>query len=177
MKWIHAVLLILVTNAVLGTGAYVGYRFRVDALLDKLPPPYWHGPTLVGPYRPAKSCRQVIYEGAGTRLYSNRPYHTRDKVELLVGRRFCQTSRHGTDISLLRVLKPTLLYALGTEKSTLADAGWTRVDTQVFVKGVGVHLNNLYAKRMPPGTYVVNHGYATTTTPLFWNIQDALILH
>jgi len=97
-------------------------------------------------------------------------------VEALVGWRFCQTARHGTGVSLLAVHRSTVLLALDRGPSKLTHAGWARVDASVFVKGTGVDLNHLYARRVPPGTYVVNHGDETTTTPLFWKPEDALIL-
>ena len=130
---------------------------------------------LVGPYDEVASCSKVVYRGPKTVLYSNRPYHTSQRVEAAMGLAFCRGARHGTNVWTVEVSKPTTIVAFGTAAFGLEQRGWTPSQAALLVAAAGVPLDRIYTKRFPPGRYVIRQGFTRTAPLVFWN-QEAVRL-
>ena len=131
---------------------------------------------LLGPFEKYSDCEQVPYAGPQTRLYSDRPYHTRASVASLEGHRFCRSQRHGHDLWLIEVLRDTTLFTLASARHDLEASGWERVDEPVFVAAAAVSLDRLYRNRVGPGGYAIHYGHARTAVPVFWRPADVRVL-
>jgi hypothetical protein len=131
---------------------------------------------VVGPFPPGGACAPVAYTGPETLLYSDRPYHTRAKIDALQGTRFCRAGRHAREIWILDVVRNTTLYALASPKFELEKEGWRPLAADVAVRAAGVSFDTLDVKPVGPGRYVVHHGHTATTHPVFWRPADARIV-
>lgn len=131
---------------------------------------------LIRPYRSAAHCLEDVYRGPRTRLYSDRPYHTEERVAALLGLRFCQSQRHGTHSWIIDVSQETEIHVLGTESYGLRDKGWRRLDTRVRVDAAGTDFDTLYAKTFPPGRYVIRQDFSRTAPLIFWRSEEVQIL-
>lgn len=123
-----------------------------------------------------RACEAVAYAGPETRLYSDRPYHTAEKVPVLEGQQFCRDKRHGRGLWILDVHEPTALYTIATARHELERSGWRLYPEPVRVEAAGLTLDRLYRLRVEPGRYAIHHGHATTANPVFWNPRDARIV-
>ena len=126
---------------------------------------------LVAPYAEITSCSQAVYRGPKTALYANRPYHTAERVDSAVGLVFCRGNRHGTDLWIVEVSKPTTLVAFGSEAFGLERRGWALSEETVFVAAAGVPFDRIYTKHLAPGRYVVRQGFAPTAAIVFWDAE------
>ena len=131
-----------------------------------------HG-QLVASLEEATSCRLTEYEGVGTRLYTNRPYHTATRSEVLVGNVFCQAARHATRSWIIEVSQATQLLALGNDGHELTAKGWRRLGEEVRVEAAGVPFDAVYAKRFVPGRYLVRQDFSRTPPPVFWKMSTS----
>ncbi len=131
---------------------------------------------LVAPLAAATTCDPAVYEGPGTQLYSNRPYHTEGRVDALVGHAFCRGERHGNRVWTLEVSKTTQLFALGTTGHDLGRTGWKRIDSRVRVQAAGAAFDGLYARSFAPGRYVIRQDFSRTAPPVFWAPNDARVV-
>ncbi len=134
-----------------------------------------HG-QLVAPLEEATSCRLTVYEGPGTPLYTNRPYHTETRIEALAGHVFCQTARHGKRSWIVEVTRATQLLALGNDGHQLAATGWRRLDEGVRVEAAGARFDALYAKRLAPGRYLIRQDFSRTPPPVFWRSEHVRLV-
>jgi hypothetical protein len=134
-----------------------------------------HG-KLVAPLEEATSCKLAVYEGPQTPLYTDRPYHTATRSEVLLGHAFCRTSRHGTQSWTVEISQPTQLLTLGNEGHRLEGSGWRRLDESVRVEAAGVPFDALYAKRFEPGRYRIRQDFSRTPPPVFWRSEHARVV-
>ncbi len=134
------------------------------------------GGGVLGRFAPERRCEAVDYAGPQTLLYADRPYHTAEPVQVLRGHRFCRGKRHGRDLWILDVGRPTHLYALASAHYDLERAGWQLYPQPVRVKAAGHAFDRLYQLRVEPGRYAIHYGHATTANPVFWNPRDARIV-
>ena len=139
--------------------------------------PLISGGQLVGEYDPAFFCEEAVYEGDGTFIYTDRPYYTESSLELLQGYHFCRTVRHGEAYSLIKVEKPTMLYAIGVEAMRLDFLGWDLVPVNTLIKADGLWFDRLYKKYFLPGRYIVNHAFQKSSVPVFWNSDNVRVIH
>jgi hypothetical protein len=124
---------------------------------------------LVSPYAEVTSCAKTVYRGPETALYANRPYHTAERVDAAVGLAFCRGMRHGTDVWIVEISKPTTLLAFGSEAFGLEQRGWAPIEQALFVAASGLPLDRIYTKRFDPGRYVIRQGFAPTAPLVFWD--------
>ena len=134
-----------------------------------------HG-ELVRNYRSATHCRKEVYQGPRTRLYSDRPYHTADKVAALAGLAFCMSERHGTRAWIIEVSKPTEIHVLGTQAYGLEQQGWKRLDLRVRVAAAGEDFDSLYSRTFQSGRYVIRQGFSRTAPLVFWRREEVRIV-
>ena len=132
--------------------------------------------SVLGPFWANHSCNAATYAGPETQLYSDRPYHTRETIPVLEGLRFCRAGRHGREVWILDVARDTTLYAIGSAKFELHEAGWHALAGPVDVPAAGISFDTLYAKRVGRGRYVIHYGHAATGLPVFWRPGDARIV-
>jgi hypothetical protein len=130
---------------------------------------------VLGPF-PERRCQPVDYAGPQTRLYSDRPYATQQPVPALAGHRFCRGERHGQDLWILDVGRPTHLYTLAAARYALERAGWRLYPQPVRVDAEELDFDRLYQLRVEPGRYAIHYGHARTANPIFWNPRDARLL-
>ena len=126
---------------------------------------------LVTPYTEITFCSQAVYRGPETALYANRPYHTAERVDSAVGLAFCRGNRHGTNLWIVEVSKPTTLVAFGSQAFGLERRGWAPSEEALFVAAAGVPLDRIYTKHFGPGRYVVRQGFAPTAPIIFWDAE------
>jgi hypothetical protein len=131
---------------------------------------------LVRNYRSATHCREEVYQGPRTRLYSDRPYHTAEKVDVLAGLAFCMSERHGTRSWTIEVSKPTEIHVLGTEAYGLEQRGWKKLDARVLVDAAGEDFDSLYSRTFQSGRYVIRQGFSSTAPLVFWRPDEVQIL-
>ncbi len=124
----------------------------------------------------APRCEQVAYQGPQTALYSDRPYRTSGVVRALEGYSFCRSHRHGQEVWLFEVIRPTTLLTLASRRHELEEAGWKRVDVAVRVEAAGLPLDGLYEHRVEPGLYAIHYGHARTANPVFWRPADVRLI-
>jgi hypothetical protein len=125
--------------------------------------------TLVAPLEAIASCSKAVYRGPETPLYSNRPYHTAERVDAAVGLAFCRGARHGTSLWIVEVSQPTTLLAFGTEAFGLAERGWARSKATLLVFFNDTATTEIYTKRFTPGRYVIRQGFTPTAPVVFWD--------
>ena len=126
---------------------------------------------LVSPYREITSCSKAVYRGPETVLYANRPYHTAERVEAAVGLGFCRRARHGTNVWIVEVSKPTTFVAFGNEALGLDRRGWAPSEEVLSVATSGAPLDRIYTKHFAPGRYVIRQGFAATAPVVLWDEQ------
>jgi hypothetical protein len=124
---------------------------------------------LVSPYAETASCTRAVYRGPETALYSNRPYHTAERVEAAAGLGFCRGARHGTNVWIVEISRPTALVAFGSASFGLERRGWTPSDEALLVAAAGLPLDRIYTKRFAPGRYVIRQGFTNTAPLVFWD--------
>ncbi len=132
--------------------------------------------SVLGPFWAGRSCDAATYTGPETQLYSDRPYHTREKIPVLEGLRFCRAGRHAREVWILDVARDTTLYAIGSAKFELDEAGWHALAAPVDVRATGISFDTVYAKRVGRGRYVIHYGHAATGLPVFWRPGDVRIV-
>jgi len=120
----------------------------------------------------ASGCEQVAYQGPQTALYSDRPYRTAGVVPALEGYSFCRSHRHGQEVWLFEVLRPTAFLTLASTSHQLEQAGWKKLDGAVRVEAAGVVLDGLYRYQALPGRWAIDSGHARTANPVFWRPED-----
>jgi hypothetical protein len=125
--------------------------------------------TLVSPYAEVTSCAKTVYRGPETALYANRPYHTAGRVDAAAGLAFCRGERHGTNVWIVEISKPTTLVAFGSEAFGLERRGWAPIEEALFVAASGLSLDRIYTKHFGPGRYVIRQGFAPTAPLVFWD--------
>jgi hypothetical protein len=130
---------------------------------------------LVSEYDAITACETAIYRGAETPLYSNRPYHTAEPVQAVTGLAFCRGERHGTNVWILDVTRPSTLVAFGNRAFGLERRGWTLVDAPVLVDAAGVPLDRVYERRIEPGRFVIRQGFTRSASIVFWDAEAAAI--
>jgi hypothetical protein len=131
---------------------------------------------LVRDYRSATYCREEVYQGPHTRLYSDRPYHTAEKVDALAGLVFCMSERHGTHSWIIEVSKSTEIHVLGTETYGLEQKGWKRLDARVRVEAAGEDFDGLYSRTFQSGRYVIRQDFSRTAPLVFWRREEVRIV-
>lgn len=131
-----------------------------------------HGP-LVSEYAAITACEVAVYRGAETPLYSNRPYHTAEPVAAAQGLGFCRGERHGSNVWILEVTRPTALVAFGNHAFGLERRGWTVGDAPIFVAAAGVPFDRVYTRRIEPGRYVIRQGFTRSAMIVFWDPEAA----
>jgi hypothetical protein len=124
---------------------------------------------LVIPYAEATSCAKDVYRGPETALYSNRPYHTAGRVDSAVGLAFCRGERHGANVWIVEVSKPTELVAFGNRAFGLERRGWAASEEDLFVAAAGLPLDRIYTKHFDPGRYVIRQGFTPTAPVVLWD--------
>jgi|GEM_PF-4442385 len=139
--------------------------------------PLISGGQLIGEYNPALFCQEAEYEGKATLLYSNRPYHTEETIEIISGYHFCRSKRHAETYSLIEVLSPTTIYAIGVETMRFDLFGWDNVPAKALIRADGLALDRMYRKYVLPGRYIVNHAFNKTSVPVFWNADHIRVVH
>jgi hypothetical protein len=130
---------------------------------------------LVSEYDAITACETAIYRGADTPLYSNRPYHTAEPVRSAESLAFCRGARHGTNVWILEVTRPTTLVAFGNRAFGLERRGWTLDGAPVFVAAAGVPLDRVYTRRIEAGRFVIRQGFTRSAPIVFWNSEAAAI--
>jgi hypothetical protein len=128
---------------------------------------------VIGPLPRHHGCLLTEYQGRSTPLYADRPYHTSGDVQELSGLSFCRGKRHGQEVWILDVIRPTTLYTLASESHALEQGGWRRLPGSVHVDAAGLDLDRLYAWRVEPGRFAIHYGHATTANPIFFDTADA----
>ena len=128
---------------------------------------------LVSEYDAVTACETAVYRGAETPLYSNRPYHTAEPVDAVKGLGFCRGARHGTNIWILEVTRPTALVAFGNRAFGLERRGWTLSDSPVLVVAAGVPLDRVYTRHVGPGRFVIRQGFTRSAAIVFWDTEAA----
>jgi hypothetical protein len=131
---------------------------------------------LVRAYPFATHCTEVVYQGPRTRLYSDRPYHTEERVDALADLVFCESRRHGTSSWIIEVSRPTEIRVLGTEAYGLEEKGWRGLDERVRVEAAGAAFDTLYGKTFQPGRYVIRQDFSRTAPLVFWRREDIRIV-
>ena len=124
---------------------------------------------LVSPFAEIATCVKAVYRGPATQLYSNRPYHTAKRVDAAVGLSFCRGARHGADVWIVEVAKPTTFVAFGTPAFGLERRGWMPSEAELLVAAAGVALDRVYSKRFAPGRYVIRQAFARTAPVVLWD--------
>jgi hypothetical protein len=124
----------------------------------------------------ASRCEQVAYQGPQTALYSDRPYRTGGMVPALTGYSFCRSHRHGQEVWLFEVVRPTAFLTLASGRHRLEEAGWRRTDVAVRVEAAGLPLDGLYQYSALPGRYAIHYGHARTANPVFWRPADVRLI-
>jgi len=124
---------------------------------------------LVSPFSEIATCAKAVYRGPETPLYSNRPYHTAQRVDAAVGLSFCRGARHGVDVWIVEVAKPTTLVAFGTPAFGLERRGWTASEAELLVAAAGVALDRVYTKHLAPGRYIIRQGFTRTAPVVLWD--------
>jgi hypothetical protein len=124
----------------------------------------------------APRCDLVAYQGSQTALYLDRPYRTSVPVRELEGYSFCRSHRHGQEVWLVEVIRPTTFLTLASRRHQLEAAGWERLESAVRVDAAGVVLDGLYRRRVEPGRYAIPYGQARTANPVFWRPADTRLL-
>ena len=124
---------------------------------------------LVSPYAETTACVRAVYRGPETALYSDRPYHTAQRVEAAAGLGFCRGARHGTNVWIVEISRPTTLVAFGAASFGLERRGWSPRDEALLVAAAGVPLDRVYTKGYPPGRYVIRQGFTRTAPLIFWD--------
>jgi hypothetical protein len=130
---------------------------------------------VIGPLPRHRGCELTEYRGSSTPLYTDRPYHTAGDVPELSGLSFCRGKRHGQEMWILDVTRPTTLYTLASASHALERGGWRRLPRPVRVDAAGLALDRLYAWRIAPGRFAIHHGHATTANPVFFDAANARI--
>lgn len=125
--------------------------------------------SVVSPHDEITACDVAVYRGAGTALYSNRPYHTTQPIEAALGLHFCRGPRHGTQLWILEVSQPTTFTAFGNAAFELESRGWTRSPTPLRVEAAGVALDAIYTKAIPAGRHVIRQGFSPTAPVILWD--------
>lgn len=131
-------------------------------------PPRGRG-LLVSPHSEITMCDPAIYEGPGTELYSNRPYHTRDTATVARGLAFCRGARHGTNVWSIEVFRPTRLVVFGYRGDGLEERGWTPSEDPLEVDAAGVSLDRIYSRSFAVGRYVIRQGFTPTAPIVLWD--------
>jgi hypothetical protein len=124
---------------------------------------------LVSPYQKITSCSKAAYRGPETALYADRPYHTAERVDAAVGLAFCRGTRHGTNVWIVEISKPTTFVAFGNEALGLDRRGWAPSEEALSVATSGAPLDRIYTKHFAPGRYVVRQGFAATAPLVLWD--------
>jgi hypothetical protein len=86
-----------------------------------------------------------------------------------VGLAFCRGHRHGTNVWIVEISKPTTLVAFGNEAFGLERRGWAPSEETLLVAAAGTPLDRIYTKRLGQGRYVVRQGFAPTAPIVFWD--------
>jgi len=128
---------------------------------------------LVSEYDAITACETAVYRGAETALYSNRPYHTAEPVHAVQGLGFCRGARHGTNVWILEVTRPTTLVVFGNQAFGLERRGWTPSDEPVLVVAAGVTLDRVYTRRIGAGRFVIRQGFTRSAAIVFWDPEAA----
>ena len=130
---------------------------------------------LVSLYADLTACNAAVYRGPETPLYSNRPYHTSERAEAALGLHFCRGPRHGTQLWIIEVSKPTTLVAFGNAALGLELRGWERSAASVRVEAAGLALNAIYTKKLPAGRHVIRQGFSATAPVVLWDSEAVKI--
>lgn len=168
----RCIALLAVTNAFIAGGGYVLHANRVAQLREQPAPPG-------DPVRRVSgqgACRPVTYTGPETLLYTDRLYHTQQRVRTLGGQVFCRANRHGQALWLLEVSAATSLHALASQIYRLEESGWEALEEAVLVAAAGRSFDRLYARRVRPGRYLLHHGHTGSAIPIFWDPRAAHIV-
>jgi hypothetical protein len=165
----------------LGSGAAGGYAYRASRAGPEAPAASAgsEAPLLRpagAPLGIASGCEQVAYQGPQTALYSDRPYRTGSVVPALEGYSFCRSYRHGQEVWLIEVVRPTTLLTLASARHQLEQAGWKRLNAAVRVEAAGLALDGLYQLRVEPGRWAIHYGHARTANPVFWKPADVRVI-
>lgn len=128
---------------------------------------------LVAPYDAITACDAQVYRGPQTPLYSDRPYHTVEPVEVATGHAFCRGARHGTQVWLLDVERPTALLAFGAADNGLAERGWTRLAVPLRIEAAGVPFDSVYTRTVGAGRHVIRQGFTPSAPIVLWDPDDA----
>jgi len=121
-------------------------------------------------------CEPVEYAGPETPLYSDRVYHTQQRVAALAGQVFCRGARHGSALWLLDVRERTTVHAIASDAYGLEDVGWQPVAEPVSVAAAGISFDRLYALPLQPGRHLLHYGHVATAIPVFWDPEAARIV-
>jgi hypothetical protein len=130
---------------------------------------------LVSEFETITACETTVYDGSETPLYSNRPYHTAAPVAAVQGLEFCRAARHGTNVWILEISRPTTLVAFGNRAFGLERRGWTLADAPVLVEAAGMPLDGIYTRRFETGRFVIRQGFTRSAPIVFWDPEVAQI--
>jgi len=130
---------------------------------------------LVSEFATITACETAIYRGSETTLYSNRPYHTEAAVATVQGLAFCRGARHGTNLWILEITRPTTLIAFGNQAFWMERRGWKPADAPLLVQAAGVPLDRIYTRRFEPGHFVIRQGFTRSAPVVFWDTEAARI--
>jgi hypothetical protein len=120
----------------------------------------------------------VSYEGATTRLWTDREYRTSTDVERLGGTTFLRIPRNEDRPILFRVARPTVVYLLANRSALSQLPGWSVLPDTVFVADVYPprRMDVLLSRTVKEGHFVLKGPSGGPSHPLFYRVQDVIPL-
>jgi hypothetical protein len=112
-----------------------------------------------------------MYEGATTRLWSDRDYHTVMDVHRLEGLHFTRIGRREERHLLLHVMTTTTLYTLANHGRAQGLSGWSVLPDSVLIPDAYAprSFDRLWQRQVGPGFYVVRNPLNGPSHPVFFD--------
>jgi hypothetical protein len=111
------------------------------------------------------------YDSAGTPLYNDRRYHTKEEVPVLRGLRFVPIGRNEMRPFVLEVSAPTTVYTLANRADLRGLAAWTPLPDPVLVDDAFSprRLDVVLSLAIAPGIHVVRNPENGPGRPVFFD--------
>lgn len=112
-----------------------------------------------------------IYEGATTRLWSDRVYHTERDVPRLRGLHFARIGRREERPLLLLVDRSTTLYTLANHGRAQVLSGWSVLPDSVLIPDSYAPrtFDRVWQRQVGPGVYLVRNARNGPSHPVFFD--------
>lgn len=125
----------------------------------------------IGPHKNLAPAPIGIYEGATTRLWSDRDHHTVKDVQRLKGLYFARIGRREERPLMLHVTTPTTLYTLANHDHAEGLFGWSaRSDSILILHAYAPStFDRLWQRQVVPGLYVVRNPRNGPSRPVFFD--------